>query len=601
MSTAPAPSPVVALDVFGCPLDGVSLVEASAGTGKTWNLCGLYLRLLLERGLDVSQVLVVTFTNAATAELRDRIRQRLVETQAYLADGRSTGADPFVPRLAEALRSRGLAGDVLLKRLAAALAGFDDAAILTIHGFCQRAAADHAFAAQLPLETEVLRDAAELVHAVAADFWRRRVAADDVPAALSAWMIACGDSPHAFAGLLRRHLSKPLSTVRWPAALDARPAIGTAGLEPGFHAARACWLADREAIVAAVEAALAAGALNKGSYGKGKVARAAAEWEALFADGRPLALVAADAETLGLFGADRLAARTNKGRPTPAHAFFDLARALLDAYATLSDGLKLARLALIREFVETGPERLREETGRRRQITYDGMLVNLHRRLHDADGGAVLEATLRERYPAALIDEFQDTDPIQYGIFGRIHGRGGASLFLIGDPKQAIYGFRGADLHTYLAARADAGAHYTLEHNQRSSAAMLDALNALFGANRELFMLPGLAYRPVSFGDRPRPAFVDGGDAGPALALWMLPGTIDDGPPLGLDAARRRAAEATADEIARLLGDARAGTVRIGDAPLTAGGIAVLVRAHREGRLVRRALARRGVLAVEHR
>ena len=91
-------------DVYTCELAGTTLIEASAGTGKTWALCGLYLRLLLERGLQVQQILVVTFTNAATAELRERIRGRIAETLAFVRDGAAAGADPFVPRFADSLR-----------------------------------------------------------------------------------------------------------------------------------------------------------------------------------------------------------------------------------------------------------------------------------------------------------------------------------------------------------------------------------------------------------------------------------------------------------------------------------------------------------------
>ena len=95
-------------DVFTCSLDGINLIEASAGTGKTWNICGLYLRLLLERDLDVTQVLVVTFTNAATAELRERIRSRIGETLTWLraGDGAPPEADPFVPDLVRAVERR---------------------------------------------------------------------------------------------------------------------------------------------------------------------------------------------------------------------------------------------------------------------------------------------------------------------------------------------------------------------------------------------------------------------------------------------------------------------------------------------------------------
>ena len=177
------------LDLFACKLDGVNLIEASAGTGKTWNICGLYLRLLLERALEVQNILVVTFTNAATAELRERIRQRIVDTLSFLKGQVDTGAgDPFVPRLIDMLRTtRGIADDTLVTRLELALASFDEAAIFTIHGFCQRALADTPFTAQMPLEMELLQDDSELVGEAANDFWRRRLAGDDIDPALAAY------------------------------------------------------------------------------------------------------------------------------------------------------------------------------------------------------------------------------------------------------------------------------------------------------------------------------------------------------------------------------------------------------------------------------
>ena len=132
--------PFEPLDVFDCPLEGIRQIEASAGTGKTWNICGLYLRLLLEGRLEVQRILVVTFTNAATAELRERIRQRIVDTLAWLhaesAGTPATSGDDFVERLIRTARDRhGLQSDDMVARLELALATFDEASIFTIHGF----------------------------------------------------------------------------------------------------------------------------------------------------------------------------------------------------------------------------------------------------------------------------------------------------------------------------------------------------------------------------------------------------------------------------------------------------------------------------------
>ena len=160
------------LDLFNCPLDGISLIEASAGTGKTWNICGLYMRLLLERGLQVQQILVVTFTNAATAELRERIRSRIAETLARLRSGPAS-PDPFVDSLLDSLRQQHQLEDLAMERLLdLALQTFDEASIFTIHGFCQRALGDTPFTAGMPMTLELLSDDSDLRLEIVLDFWR---------------------------------------------------------------------------------------------------------------------------------------------------------------------------------------------------------------------------------------------------------------------------------------------------------------------------------------------------------------------------------------------------------------------------------------------
>ena len=205
------------LDVFACPLNGTRLIEASAGTGKTWAISGLYLRLLLESGLPVEQILVVTFTNAATAELRERIRGRLVETLAALRGAGAGGIDPFVPSLLTRLRAQASTDDATLSsRIETALQAFDEAAIHTIHGFCQRALADTPFSSGMPMRQDLLTDDAALRDQVVADFWRRRVAHESLPRPLADWLVQRGDSPTGWSQLLRQRLARPLARTLWP-------------------------------------------------------------------------------------------------------------------------------------------------------------------------------------------------------------------------------------------------------------------------------------------------------------------------------------------------------------------------------------------------
>ncbi len=685
-----------ALDVFNSPLDGMRLIEASAGTGKTWNICGLYLRLLLERRLTVQQILVVTFTKAATAELRERIRQRIVDLLAGLqaapaggaaaagvaaagteqseaaatgvaaeseaangapADGEAANgapsdgeaangapsdgapADPFVAGLLTRLRDRlGLADADAVLALQQALQTFDEAAIFTIHGFCQRALADTPFAARLPLVQALLQDDRALRMEAVHDFWRREVASAQADPALVAHLLAQGDSPEHYARLLQRQLARPLSQLVWPAGIDeaVAPGAAAAAVATRFGQARTLWQAESETITDSLLAGL--GRLNATSYRKEGVLTAQAGWAAVLGSAVPPASPDALPPKLALFGSSTLGSRAKKGQAPPAHAFFDAAQALLDALTAQQTELALARLRLLRRLLTDGAEQLRAAKRSQRVVAFDDMLFNLHQRLTD-DHGAVLAAALLKRFPAALIDEFQDTDPLQFAVFQAIYragaidhadnvvdpgdaapadpagqageigetagsARGAAAgtappLCLVGDPKQAIYSFRHADLHTYLRARALASARTTLLANQRSTQPLITALNRLFGCNPRAFVQPGLAYHAVAKGARPQPVLRDATERRAALQVWTLPIDTRHGQPLPKADALAAAAAVCAGEIARLLTAAAAGTVTLGARPLRAGDIAVLVRTHAQGSAVRQVLAGLGVGSVE--
>jgi len=597
------------LDVFHCPLAGISLIEASAGTGKTWNICGLVLRLLLEKQLTVQQILVVTFTNAATAELRERIRSRIVDTLAGLRAPAGTdlagGGDPFVRDLLASQRGRGLADADMQRRLEQALQTFDEAAIFTIHGFCQRALADTPFTAQLPLVLDLLADDSELLLQAVHDFWRQRVAGDAADPLLAAYLLDRGDTPERLARLLKRQLAKPLSRLLWPAALDASAASATppgAGLQAAFDAARQAWPAERETALATLNAGLSR--LNGTTYKKDAVAAAALDWTALLAADAPPLSRAGLSGKLALLGSATLHQRAKKDQVPPAHPLFDTLQALLDALDATDLALRTARLRLLRDLLAEAAERLRQAKRQRRVVAFDDMLFNLYERLTGGDA-PTLAAALRTRFPAALIDEFQDTDPLQFAVFNTVYGgaaqAGGADapLFLVGDPKQAIYSFRHADLHTYLRARDQAGARYTLRANQRATAPLIQALNTLFGRQPQAFMQPGLHYQPVALGDKPRPRLLDYSAPRAALQVWTLPTDACSGQPLLKAQAQASAAASCAGEISRLLGAALAGQITLGGRPLRAGDIAVLVRSHAQGSVMRQALAALGVGSVE--
>jgi exodeoxyribonuclease V beta subunit len=591
-------------DVFNCSLKGINLIEASAGTGKTWNICGLYLRLLLERNLEVQQILVVTFTNAATAELRERTRSRIVETLTWLRDGDEAAppGDPFVPALVRAVEQRtGLDRPTLALTLDKALQYFDEAAIFTIHGFCQRALADASFSAGLPFSLELVTDDSEMAMEAVHDFWRRRVAGATCPPALAGHLLQEKDTPEKYAKLLQRSLAKPLATNLWPAGLNApagldapAAAIDTTALTAAYDAAARLWAAQRVTILATVTCSLPA--LYANVYKPGSVDQAAGEWDAWFTENLPLASLP-EKNKLDLLSSAVLALRTKKKHIPPTHAFFDAADALLAARAAITGALDLARARLIRDLIDTvGPD-LRRRKRERRVISFDDMLYNLYAAL---EGGhhPQLAPSLREKFLVALIDEFQDTDPLQFAIFDRIYHGGKLPAFLVGDPKQAIYSFRNADLHAYLNARQSAAVDYTLADNQRSTKGLIEALNGLFSTNPHAFMLEDLDYHPVAMGTRERKPFTDRTAQRAELQVWTLPQT-PAGEPVAKAQARTLAVRATAAEIARLLTAGDKGDITIGERNLAPGDIAILVRTHAQGSEVKRALARLEIGSVE--
>jgi exodeoxyribonuclease V beta subunit len=586
----------------------MQLIEASAGTGKTWNICGLYLRLLLERRLSVQQILVVTFTKAATAELRERIRARLAEALLALrAPGTPVaGGDRFVPDLLQRLRDQPDGDDAeRMGRLDAALQTFDEASIFTIHGFCQRALADTPFAAQMPLVQTLLADDGDLLLQAVHDVWRQRVAGAGADPALVAYLLARGDTPERWARLLKRQMAKPLSLARWPDDIDrtGETPAQAGELSPAFEAARSIWAGQREAVLQALRAGLPR--LHGATYKAEALQTAAQGWDSLLASPLPPAPGTPLPDKLALLASGTLQQRAKKDQQPPGHAFCDAAQALLDALARAERQLQLARLRLLRELLADGAQRLRQTKRAQRVVAFDDMLFNLHERL---SGGAApgLAAALRARFPAALIDEFQDTDPLQFAVFRAIYRDDAAGaadaappLFLVGDPKQAIYSFRHADLHTYLQARDQADGCHTLLANQRATAALIDALNGLFGRNPQAFVQPGLQYHPVALGAKPRPPLHDDSEPRAPLQVWTLPRDARSGTPLLKPRAVAAVAETCAGEITRLLQAAADGQMRLGERALQAGDIAVLVRSHAQGSVMRQALAALGVGSVE--
>ncbi len=596
------------LDTLTLPFGGSRLIEASAGTGKTFTIAGLYVRLLLgheiEKPLGCEQILVVTFTNAATGELRDRIRRKI-----QLAYRRFIGLETDDDLIESLYRltpesERHLA----LKRLDLALKSLDEASIFTIHGFCQRILADMAFESSLLFESEFTLDDSEFLHHAVRDFWREQ----------------CYPLPLYLAEIIQKKFSDPDALSK-----QLRPLLGASqasaqpvpkeftklqqALTQSLSRLKLIWSRERDEIETLLHALPLSGVrFGKKPDGYPKLAAmldAMDNWCKFSPSLPPMKVM----ECLSLSEL-----KLNKGGevPTPEQA------PVLDHIERLC--------ALINDFIPSFlycakngiSTRFAQQKSERNLLTPDDLLITLENALHpDGNSESGLANTIAKRFPVALIDEFQDTDPLQFAIFNRIYQmqpgsapldesteqRGQAlgetlpsndlSLLMIGDPKQAIYAFRGADIHTYIQAREQTSEHYSLDTNYRSSRNMIVGVNTLFENRDDPFIseaIPFESVQPSPFADKK--VFVEHANEPSALKIKLLSEDPEKG--LNKTTARKRLAEDAAAEICRLLTESQAGQCTISGAPLKAKDIAVLVRDRNEAAVIKQSLSNRQIGAV---
>lgn len=475
------------LDCATTPLQkGVNLVEASAGTGKTYAIAMLVLRCITELEVPIDKVLVVTFTKAATEELRSRIRQRLVEARDLLeGTGNSTDAtmQVWAGTITDSVKVK--------KRLQLALFDIDRAGIFTIHSFCQRMLTEQALESGQLFDVELLADIDHIRSQVVEDYWRRKL--------YTLLPRPCGIVTGRFS--TPADLFKSVARVGWdfdrlePVICSVEDAIDQ--FETCYSSLAQWWQSSAADLYDYFQRTQSEGKFKK------PLSDILVNWwrklEEYFSGG-----ACSFPDDLGFLTSEGIKETLNANKvkknvqddflvdwPFPGSLVTDF----MLAAETLLLAVRRDLVITVRQEVDT---RLYDQG----HMSFDDLIIRLDRALaHEVDGVA-LQRILRERFNVALIDEFQDTDSAQWRIFSSLFANESHYLYLIGDPKQAIYRFRGADIYSYFKARETADHTLTLQNNYRSHPDLVHEVNRLFMGRTKPFsfdesLLPFLPVDPA--------------------------------------------------------------------------------------------------------
>jgi exodeoxyribonuclease V beta subunit len=622
-------------------LTGRNLIEASAGTGKTFTIENLYLRLLLEKEVDVQNILVVTFTEAATAELRERIRANLsqafhdieawrkVQSEEgfqHYSDWKQQQSGKSRLSIPDQILDRNLMAfdpELIRQKLRRAIINFDEAAIFTIHGFCSRMLHENAFESSILFETELIEDESRLLQEVVDDFWRSHFY-EESPLIVELARRK-GITPENFDRLAREIIQHPdiqLIPAQISGIMGASADIRTElnrlktqlqeqviALRDAAELVRCLWPPQKEALR---QALFRQDVLNKRSYKPEKFDH----YGRLLEDDLRRFPFQDEAKGLKQFSTQKIelayTAKAKKaGLAKPEHPFFSDCQRLLDLKPSFNEewdrfiiGLKLR----FREFLIS-----EDRLGQRKKLyqvqSFNDLLLDLRRALRfdngQPDREGRLAQSIRQKYRVAMIDEFQDTDPVQYEIFDTIFHHQSSLLFMIGDPKQSIYAFRGADIFAYMEAAAGSDLRKsTLSENFRSNRDLLTAFNAIFESEYP-FVYDSIGYPTARSGhgaDEVRLVIEGEAPDSPPLKFWWLPGEAKK--PLSKGAARKWVYEAVVATISRLLNLAREKKAAFVDVakgeqrPVKPEDIAVLVTKNDQAFAMQECLNQAGIPAV---
>lgn len=571
------------LNLYTLPLTGRSLIEASAGTGKTYSLAFIYLRLLLGIGeqcypeaLSVEQILVVTFTKAATEELRYRIRQNIHQLRKACLQGYHDDAN--YQQLLDYIENK----DVAARQLYYAEQSMDQAAIFTIHSFCQRLLTSYAFEAGALFKKTLLKDENQLYLQQVQDFWREYFF--PLPTDLAKIIWQNWVDPQALLDDILPYINRVLPDNICLSSIPLLERINQIHQQnmSFIGQIKSQWLAH----VMDIQTIIVQSGVSKHSYANHHLTRwltTITQWAEA-----PTEDYLIPQKELAKFSQTELNNKTNKGKIAPEHPLF----AQIDQILTHSFSLKEA---ILFDIVAIVNRNIIKEKGKLAQMGFDDLLNDLRQALYNQNSTYLVKQIIAQ-YPVAMIDEFQDTDPVQYQIFDRIYAdRKNSLLLFIGDPKQAIYSFRGADIFTYIQAKSSVDHCFTMTTNWRSIPTMVTAVNQLFGFKSNPFIFKQIPFKSMqSAEENHHNAFYINQQRVNPLSCYLLPESITTNNDY-LDYA----AQFCAEQITQWL-QADSYVINKNDQKkrITSADIAILVRNSREADVIQQALNKRQIKSV---
>lgn len=600
------------LNTIELPLKQSNLIEASAGTGKTYTMANIYLRLILGVGcapLTPEQILVVTFTKAATQELRDRIRSKLRNVAKWFQDPESSEAqtalqqDPFLAQLYSHIQPE---RSKALLRLRVAEKDMDLAAIFTIDSFCQKMLFQYAFDSGVRFDLTLLTDESELLKRLSEEVWRECFYPADLTK--TTLIAAILRNPSHALSQVKHYLSDilpPLSNEQQQWLLADNREKSSAYLKLLTETKR-YWQENRQEMVTILLEHLTI--LNNQSY----QARYLTSWQKTLDEWADSDNTQFLVEPLNRFSQTFVTSKTKKAQTLVSHLFEQVEQFIQQFEQNFIDFHHQIQTQIVYEYLTALKQKLAEYKQTHTEKNFTDMLTYFHQALH-SEKGAELAEKIRQQFQFAMIDESQDTNQIQYDIFRTLfisEKEGG--FIMIGDPKQSIYKFRGADIFSYLNAANDVTAKYTLNRNWRSLPDIVEGVNYLFDFSQKdepnvtsgqfsPFLYKNIAFHAVDS----KHSSTRLSDDKRAWNLYLQPNAYNKG-----HLKNELLAEQCADQIQQQLSQAQQGEILLVEEsspdmpknqisrPLVAQDIAILVRSHKDAALIKHALAKRNIQSV---